>query len=63
MGRWEVGHARVSGGVLQTKHGLQKRRKERERKWRLDQDQEGVKPDMRQTIAVSCALDEGDYAH
>ena len=27
MGRWEVGHGRVSRGVLQTEHGLQKREK------------------------------------
>eukprot|EP00614_Pseudopedinella_elastica_P011744 CAMPEP_0172592770 /NCGR_PEP_ID=MMETSP1068-20121228/11829_1 /TAXON_ID=35684 /ORGANISM="Pseudopedinella elastica, Strain CCMP716" /LENGTH=39 /DNA_ID= /DNA_START= /DNA_END= /DNA_ORIENTATION= len=36
---------------------------ERERKWRLDQDQGSVKLDMRQTIAVTCALDGGNYAH
>ena len=28
-----------------------------------DQDQERVKLDIRQTIAVSCALDGGNYAH
>ena len=30
VGRWEVGHERVSRGVLQTEHGLHKREKERE---------------------------------
>ena len=35
----------------------------KERKWRLDQDQGSVKLDMRQTIAVTCASDGGDYAH
>ena len=40
-----------------------KREKEREGKWRLDQDQGSAKLDMRQTIAVTCALDEGNYAH
>ena len=43
----------------------EEREKERERegKWRLDQDQGSVKLDMRQTIAVTCALDGGNYAH
>ena len=27
---WEVGHGRVSRGVLETEHGLQKTEKERE---------------------------------
>ena len=30
VGRWEVGHGRVSRGMLQTEHGLPKREKERE---------------------------------
>ena len=30
MGIWEVGHGRVSRGVLKTEHGLQKKEKERE---------------------------------
>ena len=30
MGRWEVGHGRVSRRVLETEHGLQKIEKERE---------------------------------
>ena len=63
MGRWEVGHEGVSRVLLQTEHGLQKREKERERKWRLDQDQENIKLDTRETTAVSCALDGGGYAH
>ena len=31
VGRWKVGHERVSRGVLQTEHGLHKREKERKR--------------------------------
>ena len=31
MGIWEVGHGRVSRGVLETEHGLQKTEKEREK--------------------------------
>ena len=31
--------------------------REREGKWRLDQDQESLKLDMRQAIVKSCALD------
>ena len=30
VGRWQGGHVRVSRGVLQTEHGLQKREKESE---------------------------------
>ena len=30
---------------------------------RLDQDQGSAQLDMRQTIAVTCALDGGNYAH
>ena len=37
--------------------------REREGKWRLDQDQGSVKLDMRQTIALTCALDGGNYSH
>ena len=53
----------VSRWVLQTEHGLQKKEKERESDVRLGQDQEGVKLDMRQTIAESCALDREGYVH
>ena len=52
MGRWEVGHSRVSRGVLETELGLQKR----EREWQLDQGQE-CKAGYQTSSLGSCALD------
>ena len=37
------------------------RAEKRERKWRLGQDQENKKLDIRQTIMASCALDGEGY--
>ena len=62
MGRyWRKGMDVSVGRCL--KQNMNFRRQDKERKWRLNQDQESVKPDMRQTIAGSWSLDrEGQWA-
>ena len=51
----------VRGGCL--KRSMAFRRKRKGEKWRLDQDQESSKPDTRQTIVGSFALNGGGYVH
>ena len=52
-------HERVKMGAANRTSPIQDR--ERERQWVLGQDQVGVKPDMRQTISESFALDGEGY--
>ena len=52
-------HGRVKAGVANIKWSPEDR--ERERKWRLGQDQKSVKLDTRQPIVVSCELDGEGY--
>ena len=54
-------HDRAKVGVANNTWSPEDR--ERGRKWRLGQDQEGVKLDMRQTAVGSCAFDGECYAN
>ena len=54
-------HERAKVGVTSRVRYSEDR--ERDRKWRLDLDQESAKLDMRQAAVESCALDGEGYAH
>ena len=51
------------GGRFLKESKVIRRYRKKERKWRLDQDQESAMLNLRQTTVGSCELDAGGYAH